>query len=56
MYAIKHYILFATLTNQKHILKSIKGITNKFFNCISIYTRKSDDQKKKDFVKKGGVW
>ena len=24
MYAIKHYILFATLTNQKHILKSIK--------------------------------
>ena len=30
MYAIKHYILFATLTNQKHILKSIKGITNKF--------------------------
>ena len=30
MYAIKHYILFATLTNQKHILKNIKGITNKF--------------------------
>lgn len=29
LYAIKHYILFATLTNQKNIIKQAKGILNK---------------------------
>lgn len=29
LYAIKHYILFATLTNQKNILRKVKGILNK---------------------------
>lgn len=29
LYAIKHYILFATLTNQKNVIKQIKGILNK---------------------------
>jgi len=29
LYAIKHYILFATLTNQKNILEKVKGILNK---------------------------
>lgn len=29
LYAIKHYILFAVLTNQKNIIKQVKGIFNK---------------------------
>lgn len=29
LYAIKHYILFATLTNQKKIVKQVNGILNK---------------------------
>ena len=29
LYAIKHYILFATLTNQKNIVKHVTGIFNK---------------------------
>lgn len=34
MYAIKHYILFSTLTNNDKILKDIKGILNKFLITI----------------------
>lgn len=30
LYAIKHYILFSVLTNQKNIVKQVKGIFNKF--------------------------
>ena len=30
LYAIKHYILFAVLTNQKNIVKQVNGIFNKF--------------------------
>ena len=29
LYVIKHYILFTTLTNNKRILKGVKGIFNK---------------------------
>ena len=34
LYAIKHYILFSTLTNQKKIIKNIKGILNKLLVII----------------------
>lgn len=34
LYVIKHYILFTTLTNQKNILKQIKGKMNKFLIMI----------------------
>lgn len=34
LYAIKHYILFATLTNQKNIVKQVKGILNKFLIAL----------------------
>ena len=30
MYAIKHYILFSTLTNKNKILNGVKGFLNKF--------------------------
>ena len=29
LYAIKHYILFATLTNQKNVVRQVKGMVNK---------------------------
>ncbi len=34
MYAIKHYILFATLTKQKYDLRKIKGFYNKLLIII----------------------
>lgn len=34
LYVIKHYILFTTLTNQKNIIKQIKGKVNKFLIMI----------------------
>ena len=34
MYAIKHYILFATLTKSKHNIRNIKGFINKFLFFI----------------------
>jgi hypothetical protein len=34
IYAIKHYILFATLTKQKYDLKKIKGFYNKLLIII----------------------
>ena len=30
LYAIKHYIVFATLTNQKEVVKQVNGLVNKF--------------------------
>ncbi len=36
LYAIKHYILFSTLTNQKKIIKNIKGFLNKLLVTILI--------------------
>lgn len=36
LYAIKHYILFAVLTNRKNIVKQVKGIFNKFL-IIALY-------------------
>lgn len=36
LYAIKHYILFATLTNQKNITKQVKGMFNKIL-IICLY-------------------
>ena len=36
LYVIKHYILFATLTNQKNIVKQAKGILNKIL-IICLY-------------------
>lgn len=37
LYAIKHYILFATLTNQKNVVKHVKGIFNKvIITCLYI--------------------
>ena len=30
IYAIKHYILFSTLTNSNKILNGVKGVLNKF--------------------------
>lgn len=30
LYTIKHYILFSVLTNQKNIVKQVKGVFNKF--------------------------
>ncbi len=29
LYVYKHYILFATLSNQKHVIRNVKGIINK---------------------------
>lgn len=34
LYAIKHYILFATLTNSKNNVKSINNFENKFLYCL----------------------
>ena len=34
LYAIKHYILFATLTKQKNIVRKIKGTLNKILVMI----------------------
>lgn len=34
LYAIKHYVLFATLTTQKSIIRHIKGIFNKFLIMV----------------------
>ena len=34
LYAIKHYILFATLTNSKNNVKSIRNLENKFLYCV----------------------
>lgn len=34
MYIYKHYILFATLTKQKHAIKNVNGIRNKFMVTI----------------------
>ena len=36
LYAIKHYILFSTLANQKKIIKNIKGFLNKLLVTILI--------------------
>ena len=34
LYIIKHYILFSYLSNQKHILKNVKGIINKILTLV----------------------
>ncbi len=34
LYAIKHYILFSVLTNNKEILKYVKGLANKFLTIL----------------------
>lgn len=34
LYVVKHYILFATLTNSKKIISNVKGLLNKFLVAI----------------------
>lgn len=40
VYAIKHYILFSTLTKKKNILKNIKGILNKILIMLLYFPGK----------------
>lgn len=46
LYAIKHYILFATLTEQKNITKHINGILNKLLIWALIIPGKISTQKR----------
>ena len=46
LYAIKHYILFATLTNEKNVVKQVKGMFNKVFTIVLYWPGKIITRKK----------
>ena len=46
LYIYKHYILFATLTKEKHVIKKVKGLKNKFMVFILYIPGKIKTQKK----------
>ena len=47
LYLYKHYILFSVLTKEKHVIKNVKGIENKF--CVAILYLPGKIKTKKNF-------
>ena len=45
LYAIKHYILFLAITNEKLSIKNIKNLSNRILTCILLIPGKIKSQK-----------